>query len=135
MKAVWGRRGDSDVNSRYGWRCMTRYDHPGRARDGGIRRLHPQRASRAVRWIFGQARAWDSGKLVPAAREAHCQDVDGWENMNTVPTWTMAMVSGERFERRFSAKLRVESENQAGFLAGVAVVSTTCFPLWPMISV
>ena len=45
------------------------------------------------------------------------------------------MVFGERLERRFSAKLIAESENQVGFLAGVAATSTTWLPLLPMIRV
>ena len=53
--------------------------------------------------------------------------------ISNVQTWTMAVVSGERLERRFSAKLTTESGNQAGFLAGVAVASTMCSPLPPMI--
>lgn len=85
MKLVRRKRGD--VNSLSGWRCMTRCDHPGRVGSGGVRTLRRQRASRAGRWRRRQARAGDSGKLVPlhtkfiaktlmAGKDKHRTDLD-----------------------------------------------------------
>jgi ribosomal protein L25 (general stress protein Ctc) len=132
MKSERGkaRGGYLRCDSRY----MMRYDHQGRTRTGEGRRRRLRRASRAVRWIFGWAEAWNSGKLVLLQAKFIAKSFEscGYDN---VQTWTMAMVSGERSRRRFSAKFTTESENQAGFLAGVAVASTTWPPLLPVISV
>jgi len=58
-----------------------------------------------------------------------------YTSAHSLQTWTMAMIFGERLERRFSAKLMAESGNHEGFLAGVAWVSTTWSPLLPIIRV
>ena len=72
---------------------------------------------------------WEVGS---AGRDVHCQELRAKDRSVDVQTWTMAVVFGERLKRRFSAKLTAESENQAGFLAGVAAASTTWLPLVPM---
>lgn len=98
--------------------------HQGRAHSGGGRTRRPRRASRDVRWIVGRAEAWGSGKLVPLGEKLIAKSFEPQSECENVQTWTIAVVSRERLERRFSAKLTEESENHAGFLAGVAVVST-----------
>ena len=110
-----------------------RCGHQGRAHTGGGQTRRLPRASRAVRWILGRAEAWGSGKLVRLQAKFIAKSFEHTLGHGDVQTWTMAVLSGERLERRFSAKLTAESGNQAGFLAGVAVVSTTWLPLLPMI--
>lgn len=81
---------------------MTRCDHLGQAHTGGVRTLRLQRVSRAVRWIFGRVQAWDSGKLAPLDEKLTAKILEEGK-MNSIPAWMMAVVSGERLERRFSA--------------------------------